>query len=96
MFDALGLPDADELLWKAQLMKEIAAIIKNAKLTQTQVAAMTNLNQSEISRLVNGNIAVFSVERLLKVLNRLGHRVELRVGAQQVKADEAQTIVCVA
>ena len=96
VFEALGLPDADELLWKAQLMKEIAALIQSAQLTQKQVAAKTGLDQSEVSRLVNGSISVFSVERLLKVLNCLGHRVEVRVAARPVEAEKAATVVRVA
>lgn len=96
IFDALGLPDADELLWKANLMSEIGRIIKAKNLTQTQVAARAGLDQSEVSRLLNGSLTTFSVERLLTTLNRLGHRVEVHVLAREVEESDAQTVVLVA
>lgn len=96
VFEALGLPDASELLWKANLMSEIGRLIKAKQLTQEQVAAMVGLNQSEVSRLVNGSLTTFSVERLLTTLNRLGHRVEVRVLAHEVGKSEAETVVLIA
>lgn len=96
VFEALGLADADELLWKANPMSEIGRLIKAKKLTQKQVAVMVGLDQSEVSRLVNGSLTTFSVERLLMTLNRLGHRVEVRVLAREVEKSDAQTVVLVA
>ena len=37
----LGMPDAEEMLVKAQLSTKIAEIIKLRKMTQTQAAAQT-------------------------------------------------------
>jgi hypothetical protein len=36
-----------------------------------------------------------SVDRLLNILNRLGHSVEVRISAEEHDPDEAQTLVTV-
>ena len=39
IFADLGLPNAEELLLKAQIVSEIADVMKSRKLTQSKVAA---------------------------------------------------------
>lgn len=93
VFADLGLPDAEELHWKARLLDKIGRIVESKGLTQKEVAGRAGLDRSEVSRLVNGRISTFSVERLLVVLNRLGHSVEMRVASQEVAPEKARTII---
>ena len=79
VFSDLGLPDADELLAKAQLASAISDIIDDRKLTQTEAADLLGTTQPKVSNLVRGRLEGFSLERLARFLNSLGHDVEIRV-----------------
>jgi predicted XRE-type DNA-binding protein len=93
VFADLELPDADELKWKADLMVRIGHIIESKGLTQVEIAKRARINRSEVSRLLNGRITTFSVGRLLLILNRLGHSVEVRVAEREVAPEHAHTII---
>jgi len=77
VFEDLGLPNAEERLAKAQIVSQIARIIKKRKLTQTQAAKQLGINQPKISALLRGNLAGFSTDRLIKFLNLLGQDVDI-------------------
>jgi predicted XRE-type DNA-binding protein len=57
--------------------------------------AIIGLDQPKVSNLLRGRLAGFSVDRLLGILNRLGHNVEVRISAQEHDPDQAQTLVTV-
>jgi predicted XRE-type DNA-binding protein len=79
VFADLGLPDADQLLVKADLAIEIIRVIEKRGLTQTQAAEMLGVDQPKVSALVRGRIDGFSLERLYRFLNALGRDVEIVV-----------------
>ena len=79
VFKDLGLPDADELLLKAELGFEIFRIIEDRGLTQTQAAKILGTNQPDISGLRKGKFSHYSIERLLTFLNRLNRDIEIRI-----------------
>ena len=93
VFADIGLKDADELLLKAKLVFEIAQLIEKKGLTQAEVAKRTALDQPKISRLLNGHLSGFSVDRLFAVLNRLGHSIEVRISAKERAPEKSQTRV---
>ena len=93
VFADLGLPDAEELQWKARLLDEIGRIIQSKGWTSLEAAKRAGIGQEETSYLLNGRITAFSVERLLVVLNLLGHSVEMRVSKNEVASGKARTIV---
>jgi predicted XRE-type DNA-binding protein len=78
-FHALGLPDADDLVLRAELMRKIGEIIDARGLTQTGAGAVMRMDQPRVSALLKGKIAKFSTDRLLKALSDLGQDVELRI-----------------
>ena len=49
-----GLPDAEAMIVKAQLVTEIADIIKRRKLTQNEAAALFGLPQPKLSTILRG------------------------------------------
>jgi len=75
VFHDLVLPDADELLTKSKLARAIAVEIKRRKLTQTQFAAITGIDQSNTSWLMHGRISGFSSDRLMHILTQLDQDV---------------------
>lgn len=78
-FHALGLPDADDLVLRAELMRKISEIVAARGLTQAQAGALMRMDQPRVSALVKGKIAMFSTDRLLQALSDLGQDVELRI-----------------
>ena len=95
VFADLGLPNPEEDLLKAQLLGQIQRFMRQKKLTQAELAVLVGLDQPKVSRLLRGRLADFSVERLLTVLNRLGHRVEVHISSEEVVPEAAQTLVLV-
>jgi predicted XRE-type DNA-binding protein len=78
-FHALDLPDADDLVLRAELMRKIGEIVAARGLTQTQAGALMHMDQPRVSALVKGKIGMFSTDRLLQALSDLGQDVELRI-----------------
>ncbi len=75
----IGVPDAEAMLIKAQLVTKIAELIKRKSLTQTQAGHLLNLPQPKVSALLRGNFRGVSERRLLDCLTRLGSDVHVVV-----------------
>ena len=71
--------EAKEELLKAQLGAEIFRILEHRKLTQTKAARILEVKQPEISRLKSGKFSYYSVERLMRFLNRLNCEVSIHI-----------------
>ncbi|HTD38516.1 MAG TPA: helix-turn-helix transcriptional regulator [Candidatus Limnocylindrales bacterium] len=72
VFAQLGRPDADDLLRKARVINVINSVIARRSLTQESAAQLVGVDQADISRLANGRINRFSLDRLLTIVDRLG------------------------
>jgi predicted XRE-type DNA-binding protein len=79
VFADIGLPNPEERLAKAELAIRIAEAIRARRLTQTRAARVLRIDQPKISRLLRGQLAGFSTERLMHFLTRLGRDVEIVV-----------------
>jgi predicted XRE-type DNA-binding protein len=79
VFADLGLPDAEERLTKANLAIEITGAIRARRLTQAKAAALLDIDQPKISRLLRGQLSGFSTERLIHFLTLLGQDVTIVV-----------------
>ena len=71
VFADLGFANPEEELLKAQLARQVLTIMTNRGLTQVETAAILGIAQPNVSTLVNGRLAGFSVERLIRFLNAL-------------------------
>ena len=80
IFKDLGLPNPEVEEMKAQLSIKIFRILENKKkkLTQVQIAKLLGIDQSEVSKLKQGQYFRFSLERLLYFLNRLHYNVDIK------------------
>ena len=80
IFKDLGFSDevAEKELLKAQLGTEICRILKEHKLTQVEAANLLGVEHAEISRLKAAKLSNYSVERLMRLLNRLNRDIEIR------------------
>lgn len=79
VFADLGLPDPEVSEMKTRVALEIQRRVKERKLTQARVAALTKLSQPNVSALMNMRLQGFSLERLIETAGSLGSRVELQV-----------------
>ena len=96
VFADLGLPNPEVYELKARLVSQIHQFIQDKGWTQTQAAEVLGLDQPKVSKLLRGRLAEFSVERLLTMLNRLGHDVEVRIFVDSHAPEESHTLVRVA
>ncbi len=72
IFADLGFPDADTHLLKAQLMNRVQDTMHDQKLTQTEAARIMGVSQPDVSRMLKGQFCDVSVERIMRMLTRLG------------------------
>jgi len=79
VFADLKLPQADDLLAKAELAAKIIAEIQRRRMTQAQAAAALGIDQPKISALKQGKLSAFSIERLMRFLLLLGRDIEIAV-----------------
>ena len=86
IFADLGLPDADDLLAKANLALHIARTIKARKLTQAKAAQLLGLDQPKVSSIINGRLDGFSTDRLMRFLNDLGCDVKITISQPHPKS----------
>jgi predicted XRE-type DNA-binding protein len=82
VFADLNLPQADDLLAKAELAAKIVAEIQRRRLTQSQAAAILGIDQPKVSALKQGKLSGFSIERLMRLLLVLGRDIEIAVKAK--------------
>lgn len=83
VFADLEVPNADEMLAKAELAQKIADIVRRRRLTQVQAAAVLGVDQPKVSALIRGCLSGFSIERLLRFLLLLGTDVAISIRPRQ-------------
>jgi predicted XRE-type DNA-binding protein len=79
VFSDVGLPG--EYLAKAELVSKIDSIITERGLTQAKAAALMGIDQPRVSALLCGKLGLFSLEKLLVMLSKLGNRIEISIKA---------------
>lgn len=80
VFTDLGLPDASELEEKFQLALAIQRAIEEQGLTQSEAAAVTGLNQADISRIKGfKRLDAYSCSRLMNALIGLGKDLRITI-----------------
>lgn len=92
VFADLGFPDAETHLLKAELVTRIQKVITAQELTQIAAAKRMGLSQPDVSRLLNGQFREVSVERLMRLLTRLGCDVDITVRNHGKAAPPRDTI----
>jgi hypothetical protein len=71
--------DADANQFKAILAAEIIKALDRERLTVRAAHARTGTAAADFSRIRNANLARFTVDRLMSIINRLGSRVEVKI-----------------
>ena len=81
LWDALAdTPEqAANLRARAELMQQIAAIVKESKWTQVEAAAQCGITQPRMNDLLRGRVSRFSLDALVNVATAIGRRVHLEL-----------------
>ena len=93
IFADLGLENAEEMLVKAKLARQIYVCITDRQLSQIEAANILGIDQPKVSNLINGKLAAFSIERLFRFLNALDRDVEITIKAKSSENNSAKVIV---
>ena len=81
VFQDLGFSEAKsaELIFKSSLLQALQETIKERGWKQVEAVAQLGIDQAKVSKLLAGQMAGFSIERLIYFLSLLGQDVEVRV-----------------
>jgi predicted XRE-type DNA-binding protein len=79
VFRDTGHANADIEQFKAILAAEIIKALDREGLTVRRAHDRTGIAAADFSRIRNANLARFTVDRLMAILNRLGSRVEIKI-----------------
>jgi predicted XRE-type DNA-binding protein len=79
VFADLGLPNPEERMLKARIASAISKAVKRHALTQVVAAERMGIAQADVSKILNGRLSGYSLERLLSLVQSLGNDVEIKV-----------------
>jgi predicted XRE-type DNA-binding protein len=82
VFRDLGHASPDVAQLKAILAAEIIKMLDSKQLTVRAAHAQTGIAAADFSRIRNADLARFTLDRLVSIINRLGSRVEVEVSVR--------------
>ena len=77
IFADLGYSDPGTHLVKAQLISQMNKVMSSKNLTQSVAAEIMGVSQPDLSRYLKGQFRDVSVERIMRMLARLGCTVDI-------------------
>lgn len=77
VFADIGFANAEEMLLKSELVRQINKTIEERELTPIQTRDMLDLNEETLSNLSKGRLTVLTLENLFRYLNILGRDLEV-------------------
>ena len=70
---------AANLRARAELMRQITAIVKRNKWTQAKAASQCGITQPRMNDLLRGRVSRFSLDALVNIATAIGRRVHLEL-----------------
>jgi predicted XRE-type DNA-binding protein len=92
IFADLGLPDAEEMLLKSNIVIELRRLITQRKLTQTAAAKLMGVSQADLSKILRGRFRGYSEAKLMRMLTAFDQDVEITTRPHR-KSGEAGRII---
>lgn len=83
IFRDFGVKNPDLHQWKALLAAAIIKQMDREGLTVRAAHARTGIAAADFSRIRNASLRRFTVDRLMRILDRLGNRVEVRISVRR-------------
>jgi len=81
VFADLGFADAPMMRLKSRLASEIARALDRRELSVRAAAGEAGATAADLSRIRNADLDRFTLDRLVRIAERLGCRVEIKVKA---------------
>lgn len=86
VFRDLKRENADAEQFKALLAAEIIKLLDRDRLSVREAHRRTEVAAADFSRIRNADLGRFTVDRLMRIVNRLGSRIEVRVRLRRNQA----------
>ena len=86
VFRDLGKENADVEQFKAILAAEIIKALDRDGLSVRKAHSVTGIAAADFSRVRNADLGRFTVDRLMRIINRLGSRVDVAVKIRRGRA----------
>jgi predicted XRE-type DNA-binding protein len=96
VFADLELPNPEELMAKALLSISIERAIEEKMLSDAAAAELMQCTESDLSRVIRGDLSDFAMEQLFRFLNALGMDVHIAVSPKPEEQAEARVLVTAA
>ena len=77
IFTDLGFDNAEEMLLKSELVRQVNRTIKDRDLNSIQVKTTLSLDENMLSNLAQGRLTELTIEDLFRYLNILGRDLEI-------------------
>ncbi|MCU7917305.1 MAG: helix-turn-helix domain-containing protein [Candidatus Thiodiazotropha sp. (ex Dulcina madagascariensis)] len=79
IFEDLGLPDAENLKIRAQLMMAIRKFVNDSGMTQAKAAKALKTTQPRLNEVLHGRIDKCTIDRLVQMLSEVGMHVNITI-----------------
>ena len=79
VFRDFGDSDADSEQLRAILAAKIIGILDDRGLSVRRAGALTGVPYSEFSRIRNAKLGRFTIDRLMTIINKLDHSIDVQV-----------------
>ena len=79
IFEDLNIPDAENEKLRLSLLAAIREWVSGSGLTQTEAAAAMGVKQPTLNDAIKGRYHKFTIDRLVRMLSRVGKRVNITV-----------------
>ena len=86
VFHDLGRKNADGEQLKAILAAEIVKALDRESMSVRAAHDRTGVAAADFSRIRNADLARFTLDRLMSILNRLGSRVEVKIRVRRTES----------
>jgi predicted XRE-type DNA-binding protein len=93
VYEQLGFLDADQMVVKAQLVSQIAEVLRERGWSQQQAAKVLGLTQPKLSKMLRGQFRGISEMKMMDCLLRLGRAVKIVVGLETEAAEDRIEVV---
>ena len=89
VFRDFGRPDADILQTKSILAARIIRIMDREGLSTRKAQEKSGIDHADFARIRNVKLSRFTIDRLMTIINRLGHQIDVQVDVRKRRAKPA-------
>jgi predicted XRE-type DNA-binding protein len=95
VFADIGFDNAEEMLLKSELVRQVNRTIKDRDLNSIQVKKTLNLDENMLSNLTQGRLTELTIENLFRYLNMLGRDLEIVLKPRSASSSKGKLKVTV-